>query len=265
MEPGGVTPHLPVPPLPRSGSSPLYFARLEQSLLILWSNPAVQCSSDQIIRYFSTSRGHCVLPYAHFPAVLWRHQGCLPGIGNFVVTIVPRLGRVVMKISVALSPAAVCQGHLSLFTCSVHSSTNPARPASFWAWTGWGRDLEGLCRCGKTFSCSQHTAVQRSPGFFSTLWGPPSLWDFVPYGSVILIPLLFPTLMIAGKWGAVRLNTSPGRPSLTGRLYRFSSAFLSVHKACWLRTWLFLFFFHCWLILAFCIAVGKLHPKNALC
>ena len=38
--------------------------------------------------------------------------------------------------------------------------------------------------------------------------------DFLPSGSLILIPLLFLPPMIAGRQGAVRLNTSPGRSSL---------------------------------------------------
>lgn len=272
MEPGGSHACLSLP-LPSSGPPSLSFASLEQSLMVLWSNPAVQCSNcDQIIRYSSTSRGHCVLPYAHFSAVLWRHQpwsvAACQGLHKFVMgwDHHTQVGKGGHEAWVALSPAAVCQGHSSLFTCSVHSSTNPGGPAGFWAWTGWGRHSEGLCRCGKTFYCCQHTSVQRSPGFhlFSALWRPPSLWDFLHYGSVILIPLLFPTPMIAGRWGAARLNTSLGRSSLAGRLHKFSSAFLSVHELCWLRLDFF-FFSRCSLILIFCITVGKFHHKDALC
>lgn len=250
MEPGGVTPCLTVLPLTSSGPLSLSFASLEQSLLVLWSNPALQCSlCDQIIRYFSTSRGHCVLPYAHFSAVLCRHQPwsvtACQGLHKLLVgwDHHTQVGKGGHEAWVALSPFAVYWGHLPLFTFSVHSSTNPAGPAGFWAWTEWGRDLEGICWCGKVFSFSQCTSVQRSPGFclFSALWGPSSIGDFLQYGSVILIPLLFPTPRIAGKWGAVRLNTSPGRSSLTGRLHRYSSAFLSVSKPCWLRLDFFFF------------------------
>lgn len=79
-EPGGVTPFLRVPPVPvpSSGPPPLSLSSLEQSLLAWWSNPASEhppvLLCHQIIRYFSTSRGHCGLPYARSSAVLRRQQ-----------------------------------------------------------------------------------------------------------------------------------------------------------------------------------------------
>lgn len=90
------------------------------------------------------------------------------------------------------------------------------------------RMRQGLpSRCGRTFSCSQHTSVQRSSRFclFSPLPGCPSFW--VSYFD----PTAFPPPMIAGRQGAVGLNTSPGRSSLFLRAALAFICFLACSQA----------------------------------
>lgn len=80
--------------------------------------------------------------------------------------------------------------------------------------SGAGQDKAGTQKCfvgagGHFLALSTHLSRCALDFAFSV-----SCRDFLPSGSLILIPLLFPPPMRAGRQGAVRLNTSPGRSSL---------------------------------------------------
>lgn len=176
-------------------SSTLVLCCLELFLLITWSNPAVQCSPvllcHQIIRYFSTSRGHCVLPYALLcsggisPAQWLPARGCTSFW--WAGTIIPRLGRVVVKVWVALSPAAVCQGHLSSSPAlSIALQTQEALLVS-----GLGQGETGIQKgfvgVGKHFlALSTHLSRGHLDYAFSVHCG-----DLLPYGTSFLMGLGF--------------------------------------------------------------------------
>lgn len=219
-----MAPRLPVPPvpMPSSGPPPLSLRSLEKSLLAWWSNPASECPPvllcHQIIRYFSTSRGHCGLPYARSSSLLRRQQPCSVAAWQrwHKPEVVPSCPgwegagwscRLEWPCHQLLSVGGTCPSSPAL---SIIPQTHKTLLAS-----GAGQCEAGTQKCfvgvgGHFPALSTH--LPRGPLDFAFSQSTAGI-SFLTW-SPILIPPLFPPPMTAGRQGAVSLNTSPGRSSL---------------------------------------------------